>query len=536
MKMYSLALISFFCFFSNGARAQEWLSLVYPYATDQNYGVSIDVHQSKQYFTGVYKGDLSVGFNSIQGISDDDIYFGKASVDGYTEWIQAINGTAIDRPNKIIADEDKLFISGIFSDSLYIGNDTLTTIYQKAAFLACFDTLGNYVKTFHPDAYNIEFQDFVIDEDGNLIITGDFYQFFNHGTYSMNVITGLNFFLIKYNLAHDEIIWGTFASGSSSIGRKVDLDSDGNIYVTGSYNDQTNFVDTLLTSESGNHNLFVAKFNSNGDKIWVRTAEGFDEVHGYGIVSDAVGNTFVVGEFEGSVSLQGVSMTSAGLYDVLIAKYDTDGSLVWAEQAGGPESDEGYDVEIDANGDIIVLADASTDVTYRGLTIEISGWDEPLLLKIASSTGELIWSKRLHSTPTSGFVNGTDLTIEDSIIAITGINRSAILFDGNVFTAANSKDFYTAILVDSLTYHLGLSAIEDPEISVYPNPCSDYVNIEGKVIQEIAIFDLSGKEVLRIYENDLHHSISTSHLMNGVYVVKYSILGNSYSTKLLVNH
>ena len=40
-------------------------------------------------------------------------------------------------------------------------------------------------------------------------------------------------------------------------------------------------------------------------------------------------------------------MTSLGLFDILIAKYDTDGNLIWADQVGGPESDEGYDVEID---------------------------------------------------------------------------------------------------------------------------------------------------------------------------------------------
>ncbi|MEY3237759.1 MAG: hypothetical protein RI883_1860 [Bacteroidota bacterium] len=533
MKIIKFAWFYFLCI---TIHAQEWHSLAYPFATDQNYGVSIDMHHSKQYFTGVYKGQLSIGFNSLSGLSNDDIFFGKASLDGYTEWIQAINGTEIDRPNKIVALNDKLFVSGIFSDSLFIGNDTLKTIHQKAAFLATFDTLGNYITTFHPDAYNIEFEDFVIDEDGNMVITGEFYQFVNHGDFSMNVVTGLNFFLIKYNPSLDKIIWGVFASGSSSIGRKVDLDGNGNIYVTGSYNDQTNFVDTLLTANNMNHNLFVAKFDASGNIIWVRTAEGEDEVHGYGIASDESGNVFVVGEFEGTVSLQGNIMTSAGLYDILIAKFDTDGNLVWAHKAGGPESDEGYDVEIDANQDIIVLSDASIDVTYRGSNIDVSGFDEPLLMKIANTTGELIWSKRLYSTPTSGLVNGVDLTIEDTIIGMIGINRSDILFDGNLVQSANLKDFYTAILVDSLTYHLGFSKFEVEIVSVYPNPCSDYFRIHGNIENDLSVYDLSGKEIIHLKDYQSNYPISTSHLNSGVYLIKYKILGTTYSTKIIINH
>lgn len=536
MKNFVIAWILLIGLFGYDLRAQEWHSLVYPFATDQNYGVSVDMHHSQQYFTGVYKGQMNIGFNSLIGVADDDIFFGKAGLDGYTQWIQSINGTAIDRPNKIVALDDKLFISGIFSDSLFVGNDTLMNAYQKSAFLTCFDTLGNYINTFHPDAYNIEFEDFVIDDDGNVIITGEFYQFLNQGSFSMNVITGINFFLLKYNPMLDEILWGVYASGSSSTGSKVDLDGDGNIYVTGSYNDQTTFIDTLLTADNVNHNLFVAKFNTNGEKMWVRTADGIDEVHGYGIASDASGNVFIVGEFEGTVSLQGTELTSAGMYDVLIAKYDTDGNLQWADHVGGPESDEGYDIELDANEDIILLADASIDVTYRGSNIEISGFDEPLLIKLTTTTGELIWSKRLHSPLGTGLLNGVDLTIEDSIIAITGINRSAILFEGNTIQATNGKDFYTATLVDSLTYYLAYPTLEDQSTTVYPNPCSDHFRIAGTVAPELSIFDLRGREIAHINNYQSNYPINTSELTSGIYVVNYTVAGTPYSTKILVNN
>jgi hypothetical protein len=48
------------------------------------------------------------------------------------------------------------------------------------------------------------------------------------------------------------------------------------------------------------------------------------------------------------------SLTSAGSADVFLTKYDSSGNLVWVKQAGGANQDIGQDVCADANGNVHV--------------------------------------------------------------------------------------------------------------------------------------------------------------------------------------
>ena len=63
----------------------------------------------------------------------------------------------------------------------------------------------------------------------------------------------------------------------------VSLDSDQNIYLTGSFEDGADIGGNLYYSLNGNHNLFVAKYNTLGNCEWVYTVVGFDEIHGNAI-------------------------------------------------------------------------------------------------------------------------------------------------------------------------------------------------------------------------------------------------------------
>jgi surface protein len=57
-------------------------------------------------------------------------------------------------------------------------------------------------------------------------------------------------------------------------------------------------------------------------------------------------------------------------------------------------------------------------------------------------------------------------------------------------------------------------------ISVYPNPTSDMVHIEGNYTQlKVVIYDLLGKEILNKY---ITNSIDIRHLKNGVYILQLS--------------
>ena len=57
---------------------------------------------------------------------------------------------------------------------------------------------------------------------------------------------------------------------------------------------------------------------------------------------------------------------------------------------------------------------------------------------------------------------------------------------------------------------------KDVPISVYPNPASDVIHIQGNDIQEVRIFDLNGRQLLQSNQN----TMDVSHLNNGCYLLE----------------
>ena len=533
MKIALFLLINLIC---NSSYSQSWQSQITGYSSIKNQGISIKLHNNKQYFTGIFENQLDIGIHTVLGLSSKDIFLSKADMDGNTEWLISLIGTGNDVPNHIEIINDTILVSGNFTDTLFIENDTLVTPHINATFIAYFDTLGNYIKSFQPDVLLATFRDFEIDNEGNLILCGQFFQFFNYGNFNMNVTTGSNFFLMKYNPIADSIVWAVNAYGNSSEGAQLSLDENDNIYVVGSHTDETVFIDTIFYSDSINHDLFVAKFNTSGQKEWVRTIGGINECHGFSVICDDSSNVFITGDFEESVDVMGVPYTSNGLSDILVVKLSENGNLLWSAGFGSTEADEGYDLELDQNYDLLLLAEAGMDPSYNGQLLDSYGWNEPLLLKINNDNSELIWGKRLPATLWTGTVNASSMSFENGFIGITGDNRSSITMNGTETFAPNYKDFYTAILGDSLTYYLGLTTKNmDESTFIYPNPTNDFFRIQSDYkVERLEIYSLEGVLVKRIPFLLKNEIVDVSNLTSGIYIVSFAVKDSIVTKKIQI--
>src|SRR5688572_21766921 len=144
-----------------------------------------------------------------------------------------------------------------------------------------------------------------------------------------------------------EIAWARKAgSGESEQGRAIAADANGNIYVAGYFSETTSFGTTNLVS-SGTEDVFVAKYTPSGALLWARRAGGNEYDEGRGIAVDASGNVYVTGLFQNTASFPGTNLSSSGASDVFVAKYNTQGTLLWARKAGGNGYDEAYALAID---------------------------------------------------------------------------------------------------------------------------------------------------------------------------------------------
>ena len=74
-------------------------------------------------------------------------------------------------------------------------------------------------------------------------------------------------------------------------------------------------------------NQYIAKYNSIGNFIWQQSINGFGV---NGIDVDSIGNLYVTGMFYGTVTLGSFSLTSdVDHSDLYLAKFNTSGTIEW---------------------------------------------------------------------------------------------------------------------------------------------------------------------------------------------------------------
>ena len=73
-------------------------------------------------------------------------------------------------------------------------------------------------------------------------------------------------------------------------------------------------------------------------------------------------------------------------------------------------------------------------------------------------------------------------------------------------------------------------------LSVYPNPASDFVKVstENAALQNIAIFDITGKEVINLNLSVNNANVNVSGLDNGIYLMKITDANNNHQAVKLV--
>lgn len=155
---------------------------------------------------------------------------------------------------------------------------------------------------------------------------------------------------------------------------------------------------------------FVAKQDTNGQFVWAVTAGNplSDKDTSRSTALDSEGNIFIAGSFEGESQFGSTSLTSQGAHDAFVAKLDgTSGQFLWARQMGGPGKDMGHAVAVDASGNVIVtgvvnmLATAVTDAAEVSIT-KFDTTGQTLWTK--SITGEMKGSFTCVDTDATGAV------------------------------------------------------------------------------------------------------------------------------------
>ena len=270
-----------------------------------------------------------------------------------------------------------------------------------------------------------------LDHAGNILVTGTFSSTATFSGQSIGSKGMDDMFLAKYN-SNGDLTWIKTAGGAGpETGAGVAVDKNNNIFITGSFNYTLDFGTQQLVNNGNSYDIFLAKYNKDGNLLWAKKAGGTGADMSYGITIDNQGNVIIVGVLQGTGSFDTITLSSKVSYNhFFVAKYDNNGHVLFAESFGG-RMNTAKCVATDNNDNIIVAGGYRDTLILGGKTHIAKGNSDPFLIKLNSNGNEL-WS----STP-SGAGNS------DQFNGVCTDNNGNIYLAG---TFANTLDFETGYI------------------------------------------------------------------------------------------
>jgi hypothetical protein len=180
---------------------------------------------------------------------------------------------------------------------------------------------------------------------------------------------------------------------AAQYGLAVTHDATGNVIIAGAFSGSIVFGANTITS-AGNSDIFVAKFAPDGAPMWAKSFGDGKDQSARAIAADAQGNVVVVGQFVGSVNFGGGNFTSVGpnFDDAFIVKLGPQGNHLWSKKFGDINSQVPHGVAISAAGDIAMVGDFQTNMTFDAIAINSVG-DTDAFVAVFDSAGNAKWAK-----------------------------------------------------------------------------------------------------------------------------------------------
>jgi hypothetical protein len=302
------------------------------------------------------------------------------------------------------------------SNNVYMAGNTGRYPGGTNAFVVKIDSSGNRLWEAHaglPNPANVFDSDVAVDLVGNVYLAGS--------TTGKLVPTSTGHpydgFIIKYAPNGSEIRRLQFPDALGDYADTISPDSSQNMFVAGGVVDS-----------------YIAKLDPNGNVLW-RITPNLSVINGrhtelYESTIDPAGNLYVVGSTNSSYDPSRGFLATDGV----VAKYDTNGVLLWQQQLKLRTFDDLTSVTLDASGNVFVAGD-----TYDA-PFSLTGASNSVWAKYDSS-GNLLWLQEF-GTPERDEATGIAVDKGGHVYVTGNISRDYITNSSNYFNG--DVDAYVA--------------------------------------------------------------------------------------------
>ncbi len=267
---------------------------------------------------------IIAGSTTSYGAGNSDVYLLKVNQNGDTIWTKTYGGNLDDQAYDVIQTSD--------SGYLVVGSTMSFTSGFCSVYAIKTDENGDtlWTKTYEKNISNTGV---------SIIQTNDSGFFIAGVTLIPGNISSTDCYFIKTN-AFGDTLWTKTYGGNDYDGAFQVYNAGGGIIISG----------TTKSYGAGGNDIFLGKFNYNGDEIWMKTYGGIGNDYG-GMFSPTNDNGYIITGYTESFG--------AGNQDMYLIKTDNNGDTLWTRTFGksGDEwggcvkqtSDNGYIISGNTN-------------------------------------------------------------------------------------------------------------------------------------------------------------------------------------------
>jgi hypothetical protein len=465
-------------------------------------GVSVNTNEDA-FIIGDYNDSVLIGgIKVVQPLNTgDECYVAKLNSSGTFAWAKGLGSQYSDNSIDITSDPDgNSYVAVDFEGTLDLDSLHLNAVSISSVAIAKYNSNGGVVWTRL--FWN------ALQGPGGLVY------------YKNHIYAAINRTLIKYTTDGDTVWVHSMPDNVATPFEYNDvaIDSSGHIVTTGSFTYRAIFGnDTLQAASVTDVDFFVAKFDEDGFPLWASgggapSAVTQEDV-GRAVTVAATGEIYAVGKFKGTAHFDADSIQSGNAaYEMFIAKYDSDGHLMWVKGGNGPNgSSEAYGVATLPNNDILVAGSYTNRVTIVDTTFLVTIGDV-LMLRITSD-GDRRWGKRTTSFPAGVKSRCLAMNSSGTNAYVGGQMTSSSIFGPSTLTIVSGSG-------DGWIAQMGMNVLTEVREIVdaplphsfalaqnYPNPFNPATTIEFKIARtekvNLEVFNILGEHVRNLVDQEL---------------------------------
>ncbi len=333
---------------------------------DFGFGITLDKDQNC-IVVGEISGsgtDADFGVHTVSMFGQADIFVTKLDSAGNFLWAKGAGGTFDDVAEAVdVDDAGNIYVGGRVTPGAMFGGVSAPT---QGAFLAKYNSSGicQWVRNNNTNSID-NIYGITTDSAGNSLVTGVFTTTATFGSFSLTSAGDGDIFMARYNNAGTCLMAKRIGGIGTDSGMAITEDSLGNFYVAGYFDETVSFGCASFGNGSTGFETYVAKYDYNGNCKWVNRTRGGNGNWPLAIQLDRFGYVYVTGWFRNSIEMDSITKTSAGAEDIYLAKLNPYGKCASLIKFGDTSPDQGTGLGIDSSDNLYLAGFFQRSVDFN---------------------------------------------------------------------------------------------------------------------------------------------------------------------------